>query len=60
MGILSVSYPYVNRRGLTSEKLKRFLDLCQMFHLPVVDEVDHPEMVIGLTSEEKGMIRKGE
>ncbi|WP_216828656.1 hypothetical protein [Alkalihalobacterium elongatum] len=55
-----MSYPYVNRRGLTSEKLKRFLDLCQMFHLPVVDEVDHPEMVIGLTSEEKGMIRKGE
>ncbi|OLO27311.1 methylmalonyl-CoA carboxyltransferase [Alkalihalophilus pseudofirmus] len=53
---------FVNGGGLTaesSEKLERFVDLCQTFHLPIVNLVDQPGLVIGLPSEKKGTIRKG-
>ena len=56
VGVLA-SDTYVNGGGLTaesSEKLERFVDLCQTFHLPIVNLVDQPGMVIGLTSEKKG------
>ncbi|SEM12838.1 Acetyl-CoA carboxylase, carboxyltransferase component [Mesobacillus persicus] len=61
VGVLAPD-PYVNGGGLTaesSEKLERFVDLCQTFHLPIVNLVDQPGMVIGLPSEKKGTIRKG-
>ncbi|MDQ0272641.1 acyl-CoA carboxylase subunit beta [Cytobacillus purgationiresistens] len=61
VGVLA-SDPYVNGGGLTaesSEKIERFVDLCQTFHLPIVNLVDQPGMVIGLPSEKKGTIRKG-
>lgn len=54
--------PYVAGGGLTaesSEKIERFVDLCQTFHLPIVNFVDQPGLVIGLDSERKGTIRKG-
>lgn len=54
--------PYINGGGLTaesSEKIERFVDLCQTFHLPIINLVDQPGMVIGLPSEKKGTIRKG-
>ncbi|PLT35196.1 acyl-CoA carboxylase subunit beta [Bacillus sp. V5-8f] len=54
--------PNMNGGGLTaesSEKLQRFVDLCQTFHLPIVNLVDQPGMVIGIQSEQKGTIRKG-
>ncbi|MFP3472872.1 carboxyl transferase domain-containing protein, partial [Micrococcus sp. SIMBA_144] len=41
------------------EKVERFVDLCQTFHLPIVNLVDQPGMSIGLHSEKKGTIRKG-
>ncbi|WP_423802415.1 acyl-CoA carboxylase subunit beta [Neobacillus sp. SAB-20_R2A] len=53
---------FVNGGGLTaesSEKIERFVDLCQTFHLPIVNLVDQPGMIIGLPSEKKGTIRKG-
>ncbi|AXF55379.1 acyl-CoA carboxylase subunit beta [Salicibibacter kimchii] len=56
------SDPYVLGGGLTaesSEKIERFVDLCQTFHLPIVNFVDQPGMVIGLDEEKKGTIRKG-
>ncbi|EKN70962.1 biotin dependent acyl-CoA carboxylase, putative [Neobacillus bataviensis LMG 21833] len=61
VGVLA-SDPYVSGGGLTAEsceKIERFVDLCQTFHLPIVNLVDQPGMVIGLPNELKGTIRKG-
>src|SRR5215212_1266084 len=48
--------------GLTadaSEKLARFVDTCDQFHLPVVNLVDVPGFVIGTAAERAGTIRRG-
>ena len=48
--------------GLTadaSDKLARFVDLCDQFHLPVANFVDQPGFVIGTESERAGTIRRG-
>ena len=48
--------------GLTadaSDKLTRFVDLCDQFHLPVVNFVDQPGFVIGTEAERAGTIRRG-
>ena len=48
--------------GLTadaSEKLTRFVDLCDQFHLPLVNLVDQPGFVIGTEAERRGTIRRG-
>jgi acetyl-CoA carboxylase carboxyltransferase component len=48
--------------GLTadaSEKLTRFVDLCDQFCLPVVNFVDQPGFVIGTEAERRGTIRRG-
>jgi acetyl-CoA carboxylase carboxyltransferase component len=48
--------------GLTadaSEKLIRFVDLCDQFRLPVVNFVDQPGFVIGTAAERAGTIRRG-
>jgi acetyl-CoA carboxylase carboxyltransferase component len=42
-----------------SEKLTRFVDLCDTFHLPVVNFVDNPGFIIGTQAERDGTIRKG-
>jgi acetyl-CoA carboxylase carboxyltransferase component len=42
-----------------SEKLVRFVDLCDQFHLPLVNLVDQPGFMIGPAAEEAGTIRKG-
>jgi acetyl-CoA carboxylase carboxyltransferase component len=42
-----------------SDKVTRFVDLAQTFHLPVVHLVDCPGFVIGLQSEKAGTIRRG-
>lgn len=54
--------PFVSGGGLTvdsSEKIERFVDLCETFHLPIVNFVDQPGIVIGLEAERAGTIRKG-
>ncbi|MBU8906949.1 acyl-CoA carboxylase subunit beta [Desertibacillus haloalkaliphilus] len=54
--------PFVGGGGLTAEsceKIERFVDLCETFHLPIVNLVDQPGMAIGLGAEKKGTIRKG-
>jgi len=54
--------PRVYAGGMTaaaSEKLTRFADLAQTFHLPVVNFVDQPGFVIGTEAEKAGTIRKG-
>jgi acetyl-CoA carboxylase carboxyltransferase component len=48
--------------GLTadaSEKLSRFVDMCDQFRLPVVNFVDQPGFVIGTDAERRGTIRRG-
>jgi acetyl-CoA carboxylase carboxyltransferase component len=48
--------------GLTadaSEKLTRFVDMCDQFRLPIVNFVDQPGFVIGTEAERRGTIRRG-
>jgi len=42
-----------------SEKMTRFVDLCDTFHLPVVNFVDNPGFLIGVEAEKRGTIRAG-
>lgn len=42
-----------------SEKMMRFVDLCDTFHLPMVNLVDNPGFLIGIRAEEEGTVRLG-
>ncbi|WP_419663875.1 PccB4: propionyl-CoA carboxylase, subunit beta [Desulfosarcina variabilis str. Montpellier] len=42
-----------------AEKFQRFIDMCDTFHLPIVNFVDQPGFTIGQESEIQGTIRKG-
>jgi len=42
-----------------SEKMMRFVDLCDTFHLPVVNLVDNPGFLIGTEAEQQGTVRLG-
>ncbi|MDX2031907.1 MAG: carboxyl transferase domain-containing protein [Blastocatellia bacterium] len=42
-----------------SEKLTRFVDLCDTFHLPVVNFIDQPGFLIGTRAERAGTARYG-
>jgi acetyl-CoA carboxylase carboxyltransferase component len=42
-----------------SRKVRRFVDLCEAFHLPVVSFVDEPGFMIGAAAERTGTIRFG-
>lgn len=42
-----------------SDKLVKFVDLCDTFHLPVVNFVDQPGFLIGREAERQGTIRHG-
>ena len=43
----------------TSRKVERFVDLAEIFHLPVVHMVDNPGFMIGLQAERDATIRWG-
>src|SRR4029453_15535950 len=61
VGVLA-SDPNPSGGGLNadgSEKLTRFADLCDQFHLPVVNFVDQPGFVIGTDAERRGTSRRG-
>ena len=61
VGVLA-SDPGVYGGGLTaaaSDKLGRFVDVCDQFGLPVVNFVDQPGFVIGTEAERQGTIRRG-
>jgi acetyl-CoA carboxylase carboxyltransferase component len=56
------SDPRVYGGGMTaaaSDKLARFVDFADAFHLPVVNFVDQPGFVIGVEAERAGTIRRG-
>ena len=40
-------------------KIRRFVELCDLFHLPVVSFVDEPGFAIGTAAEKAGTIRAG-
>ena len=42
-----------------ARKLRRFVDMCNSFHLPIVSFVDEPGFMIGSASEKSGTIREG-
>jgi len=41
------------------EKVIRFIELCDLFHLPIVYFADEPGFMIGLKSEKQGIVRAG-
>ena len=41
------------------DKMVRFVDLCDSFHLPVVNLVDNPGFQVGVEAERRGTIRHG-
>ena len=56
------SDPYFYGGGWTadaSNKVTRFVDIAETFHLPVVNLVDNPGFVIGLEAEKQATIRHG-
>ncbi len=42
-----------------ADKMMRFVDLCDTFHIPVVNLVDNPGFLIGIQAEEEGTVRIG-
>jgi acetyl/propionyl-CoA carboxylase alpha subunit/acetyl-CoA carboxylase carboxyltransferase component len=62
MGVLASDSRHINGGALTADgcdKLKRQLDLCDLFHLPVLNLIDNPGFAVGLEHEITGTIRKG-
>lgn len=41
-----------------SEKITRFVDMCDTFHIPVINLMDQPGVYVGRQAEERGTIRK--
>jgi acetyl-CoA carboxylase carboxyltransferase component len=42
-----------------SQKMARFVDFCDQFHLPVLNFVDNPGFLIGVEAEKRGTVRQG-
>ena len=42
-----------------ADKIRRFVELCDLFHLPIVSIVDEPGFAIGSKAEQAGTIRAG-
>ncbi len=62
MGVIASDSRHLNGGALTAkgcDKLKRHLDLCDLFHLPVLSLVDNPGFAVGIEHEMAGTIRKG-
>ena len=43
----------------TAQKMRRLIELCEIFHLPIVNFVDEPGFMIGPDAEKAGTIRYG-
>ena len=62
VGVIASDSRHANGGALTADgcsKLTRHLDLCDLFHLPVVNLVDNPGFAVGLEHETRGTIRRG-
>ena len=61
-GVLASDSRHNNGGALTADgcdKLRRHIDLCDLFHIPVLNLVDNPGFAVGLEHEITGTIRKG-
>jgi acetyl-CoA carboxylase carboxyltransferase component len=55
-----INDPYHNGGGLNrpaAEKMETFIDLCDTFHLPMVNFVDQPGTLVGVEAEKMGNVR---
>ncbi len=62
IGVIASDSQHPNGGALTADgctKLTRHLDLCDLFHLPILNLVDSPGFAVGLEHELAGTIRKG-
>jgi acetyl/propionyl-CoA carboxylase alpha subunit/acetyl-CoA carboxylase carboxyltransferase component len=62
LGVIASDSRHVNGGALTADgcsKLTRHLDLCDLFHIPVLNLVDNPGFAVGREHEIAGTIRKG-
>jgi acetyl/propionyl-CoA carboxylase alpha subunit/acetyl-CoA carboxylase carboxyltransferase component len=62
MGVLASDCRHLNGGAMTADgcdKLKRHLDLCDLFHIPILNLIDCPGFAVGLEHEITGTIRKG-
>ena len=62
LGVIASDSQHANGGSLTADgciKLKRHLDLCDLFHLPVLNLIDNPGFAVGLEHELAGTIRRG-
>ena len=62
LGVIASDSRHANGGALTADgcdKLTRLMDLCDLFHLPVLNLVDNPGFAVGLEHEVAGTIRRG-
>jgi acetyl-CoA carboxylase carboxyltransferase component len=62
LGVVASDSKHVNGGALTADgcdKVTRHLDLCDLFHVPILNLVDSPGFAVGLEHEIAGTIRKG-
>jgi acetyl-CoA carboxylase carboxyltransferase component len=62
LGVIASDSRHVNGGALTADgctKLRRHLDLCDLFHVPILNLVDNPGFAVGLEHERTGAIRRG-
>ena len=62
LGVIASDSRHVNGGALTADgcdKLTRHLDLCDLFHIPILNLIDNPGFAVGLEHEITGTIRKG-
>ncbi len=62
MGVIASDSRHESGGALTADgcdKLTRLLDICDQFHLPLLNLVDNPGFAVGLENEIHGTIRKG-
>ena len=55
-----INDPYHNGGGLNrpaAEKMETFIDLCDTFHLPIVNFIDQPGTLVGMEAEKMGNVR---
>ena len=62
LGVIASDSRHANGGALTADgcsKLTRHLDLCDLFHVPILNLVDNPGFAVGLEHELSGTIRRG-
>jgi acetyl-CoA carboxylase carboxyltransferase component len=62
LGVIASDSRHVNGGAMTADgcsKLTRHLDLCDLFHIPILNLVDNPGFAVGLEHELTGTIRRG-